>query len=95
MDFGGWSQRSSGRPALLATTTEFLNDFGLKSLEELPNAEDLIVAPTEDLLDQMDIMASERLQKVLAELVTGLAGPRGSDRRGAGVGQWGDSGSGN
>ena len=45
----------AGRPALLATTTEFLNDFGLKSLEELPNAEDLIVAPTEDLLDQMDM----------------------------------------
>ena len=44
----------AGRPALLATTTEFLNDFGLKSLEELPNAEDLIVAPTEDLLDQID-----------------------------------------
>lgn len=44
-----------GRPALLATTTEFLNDFGLKSLEELPNAEDLIVAPTEDLLDQMNV----------------------------------------
>ena len=43
-----------GRPALLATTTEFLNDFGLKSLEELPNAEDLIVAPKEDLLDQMN-----------------------------------------
>ena len=31
-----------------------LNDFGLKSLEELPNAEDLIVTPSEDLLDQMD-----------------------------------------
>ena len=45
----------AGRPALLATTTEFLNDFGLKSLEELPNAEDLVVSPTEDLLDQMDI----------------------------------------
>ena len=45
----------AGRPALLATTTEFLNDFGLKSLEELPNAEDLIVVPTEDLLDQMDM----------------------------------------
>ena len=42
-----------GRPALLATTTQFLNDFGLKSLEELPNAEDLISAPTKDLLDQM------------------------------------------
>ena len=56
----------AGRPALLATTTEFLNDFGLKSLEELPNAEDLIVSPTADLLDQMDIQVSERLQKVLA-----------------------------
>jgi segregation and condensation protein B len=43
-----------GRPALFATTTQFLNDFGLKSLEELPNAEDLIVTPAEDLLDQMD-----------------------------------------
>ena len=45
----------AGRPALLATTTEFLNDFGLKSLDELPNAGDLIVAPTKDLLDQMGI----------------------------------------
>ena len=43
-----------GRPALLATTTQFLNDFGLKSLEELPSAEDLIAAPAQDLLDQMD-----------------------------------------
>jgi segregation and condensation protein B len=43
-----------GRPALLATTTQFLNDFGLKSLEELPSAEDLIAAPGQDLLDQMD-----------------------------------------
>ena len=43
-----------GRPALFVTTTQFLNDFGLKSLEELPNAEDLIVTPAEDLLDQMD-----------------------------------------
>jgi segregation and condensation protein B len=42
-----------GRPALLATTVQFLNDFGLKSLEELPNAEDLVVTPAEDLLDQM------------------------------------------
>jgi segregation and condensation protein B len=43
-----------GRPALLATTIQFLNDFGLKSLEELPSAEDLIAAPAQDLLDQMD-----------------------------------------
>jgi segregation and condensation protein B len=43
-----------GRPALFATTTEFLNDFGLKSLEQLPNAEDLIATPTTDLLDQME-----------------------------------------
>ena len=43
-----------GRPALLATTTQFLNDFGLKSLEELPNAEDLVAAPADDLLDQLD-----------------------------------------
>jgi segregation and condensation protein B len=43
-----------GRPALFATTTQFLNDFGLKSLEQLPNAEDLIATSTTDLLDQMD-----------------------------------------
>ena len=43
-----------GRPALFATTTQFLNDFGLKSLEELPNAEDFVVTPAEDLFDQMD-----------------------------------------
>jgi len=43
-----------GRPALFATTTQFLNDFGLKSLEQLPNAEDLIATPTTDLLDQME-----------------------------------------
>jgi len=43
-----------GRPALFATTTQFLNDFGLNSLEQLPNAEDLIATPTTDLLDQME-----------------------------------------
>ncbi len=43
-----------GRPALFATTTLFLNDFGLKSLEQLPNAEDLIATSTTDLLDQME-----------------------------------------
>ena len=43
-----------GRPALFATTTQFLNDFGLQSLEQLPNAEDLIATPTTDLLDQME-----------------------------------------
>ncbi len=42
-----------GRPALYATTTEFLNDFALKSLEDLPSAEGLIGSPTEDLLDQV------------------------------------------
>lgn len=42
-----------GRPALYATTTEFLNDFGLKTLEDLPSAEGLIGAPTQDLLDQV------------------------------------------
>ena len=42
-----------GRPALFATTTEFLNDFGLKTLEELPAADGLLVSPTEDLLDQV------------------------------------------
>ena len=34
--------------------TQFLDDFGLKSLEQLPNAEDLIATPTTDLLDQME-----------------------------------------
>ncbi len=42
-----------GRPALYATTTQFLNDFGLKSLEDLPAAEGLMVSRTEDLLDQV------------------------------------------
>jgi segregation and condensation protein B len=43
-----------GRPALYATTTQFLDDFGLKTLDDLPAAEGLISAPTEDLLDQLD-----------------------------------------
>ena len=43
-----------GRPALYATTTAFLNDFGLKSLDELPSADGLISTPTEDLLDQLE-----------------------------------------
>ena len=43
-----------GRPALLATTIKFLNDFGLKALEELPNTEDLILSPKQNVLDQMD-----------------------------------------
>ena len=73
----------AGRPALLATTTEFLNDFGLKSLEELPNAEDLIVAPTEDLLDQMDTHGGERLQESASPSWLRVSqGSRASDRRG-------------
>jgi Predicted transcriptional regulator containing the HTH domain len=43
-----------GRPALYATTTQFLDDFGLKTLDDLPAAEGLISAPTEDLIDQLD-----------------------------------------
>ena len=39
-----------GRPALFATTSQFLNDFGLKSLEQLPNADDLIATSTTDLV---------------------------------------------
>jgi segregation and condensation protein B len=43
-----------GRPALFATTTQFLDDFGLKTLDHLPEAAELISPPTEDLLDQME-----------------------------------------
>ena len=43
-----------GRPALLATTIQFLDDFGLKALEELPNTEKLILAPKQVVLNQMD-----------------------------------------
>lgn len=43
-----------GRPQLYATTTQFLDDFGLQSLDQLPNPDGLVSAPMQDLLDQDD-----------------------------------------
>ena len=39
-----------GRPALYSTTSRFLDDFGLKGLEDLPNAKSFIENPLNDLL---------------------------------------------
>ena len=47
-----------GRPALYATTRQFLNDFGLKSLDQLPLPQGVQRRVSEDLLagltEQMD-----------------------------------------
>ncbi|MDC1239950.1 SMC-Scp complex subunit ScpB [Litorivicinus sp.] len=41
-----------GRPALFATTTKFLDDFGMKTLDELPQIDSLIpVAVNKDLFN--------------------------------------------
>ena len=37
-----------GRPILYETTSEFLDYFGLSSIEDLPNIEELIQTPEED-----------------------------------------------
>lgn len=47
-------KEAPGRPALFATTTQFLNDFGLRSLEQLPKGEGLLATPTRDFLNQME-----------------------------------------
>ncbi|MFA6866601.1 MAG: SMC-Scp complex subunit ScpB [Clostridia bacterium] len=43
IDVIGRKMESLGRPALFATTDEFLKKFGMKSLEELPDYEKLMV----------------------------------------------------
>ena len=40
-----------GRPALFATTRQFLDDFGLKSLDQLPLPKGVQSRRSEDLLD--------------------------------------------
>lgn len=61
-----------GRPALLATTQGFLEDLGLRSLEELPALKDL-------QLDGLDAKQLEHLQQRLPEGSQLLFQPDGDD----------------
>lgn len=56
-----------GRPILYETTTEFLDYFGLSSIEDLPNIEDLIQTPEEDE-ENTDLYTSKYTEKELEEL---------------------------
>lgn len=56
-----------GRPILYETTTEFLDYFGLSSIEDLPNIEDLIQTPEEDE-ENTDLYTSKYTEKDLEEL---------------------------
>jgi len=50
-----------GRPALLATTRQFLDDLGLQSLDQLPTLDD---APAQaSMLDALEAMAQPQLQE--------------------------------
>ena len=56
-----------GRPILYETTSEFLDYFGLSSIEDLPNIEDLIQTPEEDE-ENTDLYTSKYTEKDLEEL---------------------------
>ncbi len=48
-----------GRPILYETTNEFLDYFGLKSIEELPDMEKYIEAAEEDVTEETDLYTSK------------------------------------
>ena len=52
-----------GRPALYATTKDFLNDLGLRSLQELP--------PLEEIARTLDLNAAPTQEKAVAETTSG------------------------
>lgn len=53
-----------GRPILYETTSEFLDYFGLSSIEDLPNIEDLIQTP-EETDENTDLYTSKYTEKEL------------------------------
>ena len=56
-----------GRPILYETTSEFLDYFGLSSIEDLPNIEDLIQTPAEED-DNSDLYTSKYTEVLNEEL---------------------------
>jgi segregation and condensation protein B len=70
-----------GRPALYATTRQFLDDLGLRSLEELPPLDDPSNQLGEQLLAQhaIEFPDSEVAQLVAAGLPEGAEAPVASD----------------
>jgi segregation and condensation protein B len=55
-----------GRPILYETTSEFLDYFGLSSIEDLPNIEDLIQTPEEND-ENTDLYTSKYTEKETVE----------------------------
>ena len=51
-----------GRPILYETTNEFLDYFGLSSVEDLPNIEDIIQEAEDDGDDNSDLYTSKYME---------------------------------
>lgn len=60
-------RETPGRPALYATTRSFLDYFGLKSLDELPSADDLVTDSVQEGL--LEKRVSARAELAVAEPV--------------------------
>jgi segregation and condensation protein B len=61
-----------GKPEMFGTTKEFLDYFGLKSLDDLPTLADIKeglpeVSPQTDLIDSLEIALSEQMDDALPE----------------------------
>ena len=52
-----------GRPILYETTHEFLDYFGLASIDELPNIDDIINSVNEDVDDNKDLYTSKYIEE--------------------------------
>lgn len=71
-----------GKPALYATTKSFLDDLGLRSLDELPPLEDPQAAAQEALLNQQPIDFEAVSAPAAADEETGAAGVDGASAAG-------------
>ena len=54
---------STGRPILYETTHEFLDYFGLASIEELPNIDDIMNSVNEEVDENKDLYTSKYIEK--------------------------------
>lgn len=64
-----------GRPALFATTRQFLDDLGLKSLDELPLLEGTLMTLAQDTSPELPLTSTPQAPEVIDSLDSTVAEP--------------------